>query len=348
MRIFGFGPEREKALKFPEFRDQIRLATRRAMPGVQFEHREFGFVLLREGKPPAACNLRPLYTEYCKSPGSRERIMERWLKSLNTEIPEHSWAEAQVTLRPVVKNAGYLENARTLMRKSSPHDVLPYAPFAGDLSVIIMRELPGTMVAVTRAALESWNVSFAQAMHRALNNLNMRSFPAISSALLAAAPGAKNPVREEIGLIFEGDHLTASWLVVPRFRDYLTQRLQGDFVIHVPTRSRLTAIRADEPHTIAKVEASNRQAAGYTVWLTAQGFHVDGATTGGVVTVYTPVADTRHVARGPFGGSDGWEVPPLRPASARRDSPVGMNAFGGLAEPTESTQARPREEQPAR
>ena len=39
------------------------------------------------------------------------------------------------------------------MQKNAPPDSLPSAPFAGDLSVIVMRELPGTVVATCRRDL---------------------------------------------------------------------------------------------------------------------------------------------------------------------------------------------------
>ena len=89
--------------------------------------------LLREGRPPAACNLRALYAKYRRDPAGRDRIVARFLRSLTADVPAHTWSEAHPTLRPVLKSAGYLEHAHTLLRRSSAGDVLPSAPFAGDL-----------------------------------------------------------------------------------------------------------------------------------------------------------------------------------------------------------------------
>lgn len=288
MKLFGIDVGKEPPMEFGEFRDYVRQVIRRAQPEIQLENREFGFMLLRDGRPPEMCNLRSLYSEVKRTPHARNTLVEKFVRSLSPEIPVHTWAEAQPTLRPVVKNGAYLENARALLRKSGGGDVLPHAPFAGDLSVIVMREVGGSAVAATGAMLEGWGVSFEQTMRRALDNLNMQSFPPISSPLVPARCGDRGAPGEEIGLIFDGDHLTASWVLIPRFRDYLSQRLQGDYVVHVPTRKRLTAVRADEPELISQVQALNRHAAGQQPWLTAQGYHVSGVRTGGLVTVYAP------------------------------------------------------------
>ena len=58
-------------------------------------------------------------------------------------------------------------------------------------------------------------------------------------------------------MVIEGDHLSATWLIIERFRDYVTQRLLGDFVVAVPNRNRLTAIRADEPGLIGQIQQSS-------------------------------------------------------------------------------------------
>jgi len=52
------------------------------------------------------------------------------------------------------------------MQKNSPPDSLPYTPFVGEISVIVMRDLPGTMVAVTQTTLDSWGVTFEAACSR--------------------------------------------------------------------------------------------------------------------------------------------------------------------------------------
>ena len=334
MKLFGITIGQDKAMTFPEFRDHVRLSVRRAVPGAKIETRDYGFVLMQEGKPPTTCNLRSLYNEYTRHPADRDAMILRWIGTLTMEIPEHSWIEAQLTLRPILKNADYLAHAHRQMQKNDPPDSLPSVPFAGDLSAIVMRELPGTVVAVTQSTLDSWGVTFEQTMQHALNNINMQPFPNVANALLAGGAAKKDMPQEEVGLVFEGDHLTASWLLIARFRDYVFQRLQGDFVAYLPVRNKLTVVRADEAGLIAQVQANNRKFSGQSHWLTHLGFHVSGATTGGVVTVYKGSLTGENATldpSSPFAGAA--PTPASTPAGAyRKPAPVDLSTWGGLAE----------------
>jgi len=338
MKLFGITIGKEKAMPFPQFRDHVRLSVRRAVPGAKIDPRDFGFVLMEEGKAPTTCNLRSLYNEYTRTPGDRDALIERWIGTLTMDIPEHTWVEAQMTLRPMLKNADYLAHAERQMQKNTPPDSLPFAPFAGDLSVIVMRELPGTVVAVTQSTLDGWAVTFDQAMQQALNNMNMQPFPGVANALVAGVASKRDSPQEEVGLVFEGDHLTATWLIVARFRDYVTQRLQGDYIAFAPNRRRLAAVRADEPGLIAQVQANNRNVSGMSHWLTHLGFHISGATTGGVVSVYKGALNTENARLDPhsqFAGAakSGPVTAPAAPAAPyRKPAPVDLSNWGGLAE----------------
>ena len=340
MNLFGLTIGKEKPMPFPQFRDHVRLSVRRAVPSAKLDPRDFGFVLIQEGRAPTTCNLRSLYLEYTRLPSDRDMMIQRWISSLTMEIPDHSWGEAQMTLRPTLKNADYVTHALRQMQKNTPPDSLSSSPFAGELSVIVMRELPGTVVAVTKSTLDSWEVTFEQAMQQALNNMNMQPFPTVTNSLVVAAATRKDSANEEVGLVFEGDHLTATWIVDARFRDYLTQRLQGDFVAFVPARNRLTVIRADEPGLIAQIQTNNRNSTGQAHWLTHQGLHVSGATTGGFVTVHKAGVNTDSTSldmHGQFAGN-AQAVPLGTPTGPRRKpAMVDFSTWGGLAESTEDT-----------
>ena len=337
MKLFGITLGKEKAMPFADFRDHVRLIVRRAVPGATIEPKDYGFVLVQEGKAPTTCNLRGLYMEYSRNPADRDALIDRWIGTLTMDIPDHTWVEAQMILRPCLKNADYLAHAERQMQKNTPPDSLPSAVFAGDLSVIVMRELPGTVVAVTQSTLDSWGVTFDQAMQQALNNMNMQPFPVVANALVAGVTAKRNSSQEEVGLVFEGDHLTATWIVVARFRDFVTQRLQGDFIAYAPSRSRLTAIRADEPGLIAQIQTSNRNALRQAHWLTHLGFHVSGATTGGIVTVYKGGLNTERTTMDPMSQFAGTtqQDPAAAPAAAyRKPAPVDLSSWGGLVETT--------------
>jgi len=139
--------------------------------------------------------------------------------------------------------------------------------------------------------------------------------------------------------VFEGDHLTATWLVIERFRDYVTQRLQGDYVVFVPVRSRLVAIRADEPGLISQFQQSNRSYANQNYALTTQCYHVSGVTTGGIVSVYqagglnAEKIELDKMSMFAHGNASTLPTPGLQPA-VRKSAPVDLSAWGGLSDAT--------------
>jgi hypothetical protein len=341
MKLFGISLGQEKVVPFPEFRDIVRLAVRRSVPGAKIESTEVGFNIVQANKSPTACNLRTLYLDYTRKPRDREALITRWVSSLTMEVPEHTWSEAMMTLRPTLKPAEYLASAHRAMQRNTPPDSLPYAPFAGELSVIIMRELPGTVVGVTQSTLESWNVSYAEALKQAMNNMNMSPLPPVTNALSAGGGGRKNAPGEEVGLVFEGDHLTATWIIMERFRDYVIQRLQGDIVFSLPTRNRLVAIRADEPGLIQQIVSSSRSAVNQTHALTNQLFHISSATTGGLVTVHQHGVGGA-VQKGDMDpnsvfakGGKAVAAASAPPETYRRAAAVDFSTFGGLIESTD-------------
>ena len=333
MKIFGLNIGKEKVVTFQEFRDLVRVAVRRDVADAQFEPRDYGFVLRCASKPPTTCNLRTLYAEYSKTPELKDKLIQKWLSSLTMEIPEHTWQEAMMTLRPTLKNALYVAHAQKNMQKNDPPDSLPFSPFAGELSVIVMRELPGTAVAVTQSALDEWGVTFEQAVKQAINNMNMMPFPEVSSTL-NVGPAIKGVPQEELGLVFEGDHLTATWLVLPRFRDYVAQRLMSDYVSFVPVRNRMTVVRSDSHTALVNVQSLNRNMIGQMHTLTAEGFHVNVATTGGVVTVHkgNQPSGMGLDANSPFAAQAAASAPP---PAYKRPSAVDLSAWSGLVESTE-------------
>ncbi len=285
MKILGISLGKEKPVTFNEFRDIVRLAVRREQPGARLEPRDDGFILYREGESPVVCNIKQLYGNYYKSPGSRDALIAGWIGSLTFETPRHTWTEACYTLRPTLKNKGFIDAANKSLAKQE--DSLPSQPFAGELHTIIMRDLPGTAVAVTQSMLTEWGMTLEQCLAEAMGNMGTSKFPEVSNALMSGS-GKKGMPQEEVGLVFKGDHLTATWLVSERFRDYVGQRLQGDYVVSVPNRAQLTAIRADEPGLIASVLGAARNFTSQPYPLSAQMYHVNAALTGGAVEVYQP------------------------------------------------------------
>lgn len=308
MKLFGlFG--KDKPATFAQFRDHVRVAAANHYPGSQFKPTDTGFILTIDGKA-IGCNLRNLYAEYCKTPGDRDALVNSWLASINPEVPEHTWSQARATLRPVLKNNDYIAMARTQMLKSTVPSHLPAMPFVGNLSAIVMRDLGTSLEGVTEKELMDWDVGFDEVMQEAVNNMNMRSFPPIANAFSASGSVIKADTTVEVGLTFSGDHLTASWLIMERLRDFISMRLESDYVVAVPSRTQLIAVRSDEPGLINSIRLSNRNIANQPYALTDQLFHVDASHTGGTVSLY----QQEHVALDPhsvFAQKSGPEPPPV-------------------------------------
>jgi hypothetical protein len=344
MKLFGlFG--KGKPMPFPQFRDMVRLAARRSLPGVKIENSETGLILMTPDNKAIACNLRQLYNNYCKTPGDRDLLISQWVDTLVNEPPEQTWAEARPTLRPILKDAEFLAAAHASMLRQQEPDSLPYAPFVGELSVIVMREFKNTLTAVTQRQLDTWGETFDRATQEALNNMNLMSFPPVTNSLLAGGNTRKGETAGEVvGLVFEGDHLTATWIIVDRFRDHLAQRLQGDYVAFTPNRSRLIAVRADEPGLIASMQHAHRNYRSLPYSLSAQAIHVSTAQTGGVVTIFqqggkgAEAFDRSSIfAGGSLGAapdSAAHAVATPSGAAYRPPQPVDLSAWGGLSEST--------------
>jgi hypothetical protein len=290
MKLFGLNLGKEKPVSFDQFRDMVRLAARRNHPGATITGSDSnGFNLTIDGKPQY-CNVRTLYINYTRNPSQRELLIDNFLKTLVVEIPTHSWNDVIPLLRPSLRSTAFLRDVHRSLSKQAEPDSLPSQPFVGDLHVIAVVDLPGQAAAVTQGILDGWGVSLEEALKNGLNNLSMSPFPNIANSLMAGGGGGKKSIsiQEEVGIVFEDNYLTATWIISERFRDYVGQRLQGSYVVSVPNRGKMTCVRADEPGLIANIQTANRNYATQPYPLTAQLFHVSASTTGGVITLYDP------------------------------------------------------------
>jgi hypothetical protein len=330
MNLFGlFG--KEKPVSFEQFRDMVRQAVRRNASNATIEPNPNGFTLRMEDRPPVTCNLRNLYATYSKAPKEKDVIIQNWLDSVVTDVPEHTWLEARATLRPTLKSAEYIALARESLSRQKMPDGLPSQPFVGDLHVIVVREVGHTLTGVTQLQLDEWGVPFEDTVKEALNNMGIMSFPVSGNALQSGG--------EEVGLVFQGDHLTATWLLLERFRDHIALRLQGNYVVTVPNRNRLTAVRADEPGLIASIMQGNRNFQRLPYPLTAQCYHVNVSTTGGQVTVYQPGGQGAALdPASPFAGKATAAPTAAAPApqAHTRPEPVDFSKWG-LTESTDDS-----------
>ncbi len=333
MKLLGiFG--KQKPLSFPEFRDSVRLEVRRSNPGATAENTDSGFILRMDGVP-VTCNLRQLYFEYSKNPAKREQLVQDWMRQAVSRVPEHTWLQARPTLRPILKNAEMIAHANVQMKKAAEPDSLPSKVFVGDLCLIVMREVGGTLIGVTQKQLVIWNISFEECLHEAANSMNLLMFPSVTSELMVgAASRGKQEGGEIVGLVFEGDHLTATWIYLERFRSHLGMILQGDYVVSIPTRNRLTAIRVDEPSMIASMQTSNRNSRNLAYSLTNQCFQVSAQTTDGVISIYQNTVKPEDIFDSPAVVTR--QPSPLRQSqdeAFQRPAAIDFSTWGGISEP---------------
>ncbi len=280
MKLFGINLGGEKPVSFSEFRDRVRQAARKAFPNAQFDISEKGFIL-KIGSRSENCNLQGIYASYQRDTRDCDKIIQNYLSTLESDNPVHSWFETQPLLRPSLRNTEFLTAANLSLNRSDPPDSLPAEEFIGNLQVILVTELKGRIWAVTQNALNTWEVEFSTALKQAYSNMSLVAFPAPTNIYRT------HNGTEELGVVYENDHLTATWIVQERFRDYLGQRLQGSYVVAIPNRGRLTAVRADEKQLIITLQQSLRNFQTLPYPLFGQLLHVDMTQTGGQLSIYT-------------------------------------------------------------
>ena len=327
---------REKAVPFPQFRDLVRAEARRAHAGCTTEINDTGFVLNISGKP-INCNLRQLYMDYIKTPRDKDKLINNYLIAYATEVPDLGWVDARLSLRPMLKDVATLELGQQEIIKSKSDDVLVYEPFVGDLRVMVVREQMGSVTYVTQAQLDKWGVTFADALHDAMNNLNMLNFPMSSSEMKIGGSGKRGKNDGEVvGLQFDGDHMTATWMIMERFREHVSMRLQGDYVIFVPHRARLVAIRVDEPGLMGTMQQANRNLKTQPYALTPQGFLVNSSSIGGQVSIYQG-GSAKLETSSPFAAGkteSPQSISQQVTAAYSKPAPVDLSSWAGLSEST--------------
>lgn len=133
-------------------------------------------------KPGNRMFLFNAYTDYAAAPFSRRSDVIRRYASAGLSMREQSgkevpYAEAKEQLLPRVRERLYHESVRllTLRDKGPAKDSFVIRPLADDLTLELVRDLPDSIVSVSRKTLEEWKVSFEEALAVAKDNLWKRS-----------------------------------------------------------------------------------------------------------------------------------------------------------------------------
>ncbi|MEQ8838753.1 MAG: DUF1444 family protein, partial [Lacipirellulaceae bacterium] len=119
-------------------------------------------------------NLGNAFADYCRCEESdREEILDQYLSAWITsrlEAPEE-FEDARPDLYPVLRCRSYFEVEMPLSSQSAEPIDLPYEIIGEHLAVGLVYDLPQSMMSVSSDLLETWGVTFYEAMEVAKANL---------------------------------------------------------------------------------------------------------------------------------------------------------------------------------
>lgn len=213
-----------------------------------------------------SANLRNIYDEFCGVPKANRKVflkhIVRALLSHHKELPT-DFADAQCDLLPTVRNRSYYELTYLQRRIDGDTDAKwPYQELGDHLGASVVYDLPESMRAVQQDDLDSWQVTFYEAMEVARENLNDMEFSFAS-------------VDDRIYVSATNDNYDASRMLL---LDRIMQLdIQGDFVAMVPNRDTLLLTGSEDPEGLAMmVEIAGRAFEEAPRPLTATAVRLDG------------------------------------------------------------------------
>lgn len=175
-RIFGT-PTRDELAHL-----LIDTHRRAGFEAIQYDPESFQLRLQGEDGKPVLKNLHNAYAAYAAArPWQRGTILRRFSASPWLFPPAATWEEAVPRLRPGLRDAYMFETLRLQARlESDPgQEKLDYAQrtFAGGVCVTLLEDHHEHMASVSSESLQTWGVSFDEALATALANLEAVSAP---------------------------------------------------------------------------------------------------------------------------------------------------------------------------
>ncbi|WP_254506946.1 DUF1444 family protein [Anatilimnocola floriformis] len=131
-------------------------------------------------------NLAHIYREYCEAPRKkRATVLQQFIKgSLATrgfEIPA-DFDDVQPDLLPIVRSRYTLESVRLQAElRGTPQYDIPQQLVGDHLALSLVYDLPHTMRSIGQEELDTWNVSFYEAIEAARHNLAAMNNFAVAS-----------------------------------------------------------------------------------------------------------------------------------------------------------------------
>lgn len=187
----------------------------------------------------------------CKDEPNRcDATIDRLVESLAT-IERTAKPPVASELRVVVHSRKTVEDYRKSLapEAAAGADRLVTFPFLGDMTTVLVRDLPDGLAWVNRSELGAMDLDAERARAAGMANLEaaVRTLPA-------------EPVTAGVFRIRAGDSYEAARVLLPKLWDGLAKQVRGDLVVVAPTRDVVFAAGSGDPPALAAMEALAKKA----------------------------------------------------------------------------------------
>jgi hypothetical protein len=241
-RFFG-SPTREK------FAHLVASGVRRAGERRKIRFDAEQFCLRPDGDDLSVMNLANIYAEFCAADKAiRPKLMSNIVRSWFADrrpLPD-AFEDLQPDLLPSVRSRAYFEFAVLQLRLEGAPIEYPQQILGEHLAVSLVYDLPDSMRTIVAADLETWGVTFYEALEFACSNLRHKEDPVFISP------------HEGVYISATGDNYDASRLILG---DMVHQfDVQGDFIAMVANRDTLIVTGSENMAGLRVMVARARRA----------------------------------------------------------------------------------------
>jgi len=185
-------------------------------------------------------NLANVYRNYCDADAAdRQKLLQSTVRSWcsqSFEMPQE-FGDARPDVYPTVRSRSYFEFARlqAQMNGAATGPMLPTKPIADHLAIGLVYDLPSAMRSITASDLETWDISFFEALEAACENL-------------AKMPFRVSQTESGVYIVATGDSYDASRLLLLDFFEF---EFAGHAVAMVPNRELLLVTGSENTEGLA-------------------------------------------------------------------------------------------------
>ena len=224
------------------FARQLMAALRKAGDPreARFNPDKFQIRFYDEGRDAGVANLRNFYDEHCRIPRpERPRHIKHICRGLLTYLKDvpSEFEDVRPDLRPIVRARSYFEFLRLQSEiEGHPTPDIPFHDVGDHLSAALVYDLPESMQSINREQLESWDLSYYQALEVARHNLSETEFAVAS-------------ISDRVYVSATGDNYDASRLLLVDLIEQL--EVEGRPVAVVPNRDTLVITGSEDEKGLA-------------------------------------------------------------------------------------------------